>query len=215
MDALGHFEEHIRSKLTAELGAMGFTGEVVLERPDHEMADLALPCFQFAKQLRKAPPMIAQELSSRISTDEHIGKVWAEVEAETIRPGPPADEELEGGGETGDGVAAVQVVNDETRLQAPDVLGELQDAIFDDPRVAVAIVAVQSRTRGCVREVTAEGAGHGIRHGQSSQQSRNQDALFAAASTHRCDLAAVVAAIPRLRPAPHTSPRRAPKCGSR
>ncbi len=78
MDALGHFEEHIRSKLTAELGAMGFTGEVVLERPDHEMADLALPCFQFAKQLRKAPPMIAQELSSRISTDEHIGKVWAD-----------------------------------------------------------------------------------------------------------------------------------------
>ena len=78
MDALGHFEEHIRSKLTAELGVLGFSGEVVLERPDHEMADLALPCFQFAKQLRKAPPMIAQELSARISADDHIGRVWAD-----------------------------------------------------------------------------------------------------------------------------------------
>jgi len=78
MDALGHFEEHIKDKLGQELAALGFDGEVVLERPDHEMADLALPCFQFAKQLRKAPAAIAQELSERVVLDDRIGKVWAD-----------------------------------------------------------------------------------------------------------------------------------------
>ena len=78
MDALGHFEEHIRAKAAAELAAMGFSGEIALERPDHELADLALPCFQFAKRLRKAPPAIAEELSARIHPDERIGKVWAD-----------------------------------------------------------------------------------------------------------------------------------------
>lgn len=94
MDALGHFEEHIRSKLVAELSTMGFDGEVVLERPDHEMADLALPCFQFAKQLRKAPPIIAQELSARISPDDHIGKVWADKGYINFRVNEPLLSEL-------------------------------------------------------------------------------------------------------------------------
>jgi len=78
MDALGHFEEHIKGRLLNELAALGFEGDVALERPDHEMADLALPCFQFAKQLRKAPAAIAQELSGRLAPDERIGRVWAD-----------------------------------------------------------------------------------------------------------------------------------------
>ncbi len=32
--------------------------------PDKNMGDFALPCFKLARVLRKAPPMIAQELSS-------------------------------------------------------------------------------------------------------------------------------------------------------
>ena len=78
MDALGHFEEHIKGRLLNELAALGFEGDVALERPDHEMADLALPCFQFAKQLRKAPAAIAQELSGKLAPDERIGRVWAD-----------------------------------------------------------------------------------------------------------------------------------------
>jgi len=32
--------------------------------PDHEMGDFAFPCFRLAKAMRKAPPVIARELSS-------------------------------------------------------------------------------------------------------------------------------------------------------
>ena len=34
--------------------------------PDPKLGDAALPCFQLAKVLRKAPPAIAQELSEKI-----------------------------------------------------------------------------------------------------------------------------------------------------
>jgi len=76
MDALGHFESCIKERLSKELASLGFTGDFTLERPAHEMADLALPCFQFAKSLRKAPQVIAKELCASLSPDEHIGKVW-------------------------------------------------------------------------------------------------------------------------------------------
>ncbi|MCG7844598.1 MAG: arginine--tRNA ligase [Methanomassiliicoccales archaeon] len=76
MDALGQFEERIKERLAKELSVLGFTGDISLERPDHERADLALPCFLFAKQLRKAPQAIAKELCDNLSPDEYIGKVW-------------------------------------------------------------------------------------------------------------------------------------------
>jgi len=37
--------------------------------PDPKMGDLALPCFRFAKALRKAPPMIAQSIAEKLSVD--------------------------------------------------------------------------------------------------------------------------------------------------
>jgi len=76
MDALGHIESRIRERVARELATMGFTGTFILERPDHEMADLALPCFQFAKQMRKAPQVIAKDLCSQMTVDEDISKVW-------------------------------------------------------------------------------------------------------------------------------------------
>ena len=43
--------------------------------PDDKMGDLALPCFKFAKTLRKAPPMIANELSASLKDAEGIAEV--------------------------------------------------------------------------------------------------------------------------------------------
>ncbi len=43
--------------------------------PDPKMGDLALPCFRLAKQLRKSPQAIAQELAGQISAPQGIGRV--------------------------------------------------------------------------------------------------------------------------------------------
>ena len=45
--------------------------------PNSEMGDYALPCFKFAKILRKPPVVIAEELKNSISTDEHISEISA------------------------------------------------------------------------------------------------------------------------------------------
>lgn len=43
--------------------------------PDSHLGDLAFPCFSLAKVLRKAPAMIAQELSEKLTASEAIGKI--------------------------------------------------------------------------------------------------------------------------------------------
>ena len=45
--------------------------------PNTETGDYALPCFKFAKALRKSPVMIAQELKDRYKTDGVISEVSA------------------------------------------------------------------------------------------------------------------------------------------
>ena len=45
--------------------------------PNTEMGDYALPCFKFAKLLRKSPVMIAEELKNTITTDDIICEVSA------------------------------------------------------------------------------------------------------------------------------------------
>lgn len=46
--------------------------------PKPEMGDYALPCFRFAKTLRKAPNQIARDLGDRIQTGGRIARVRAE-----------------------------------------------------------------------------------------------------------------------------------------
>ena len=43
--------------------------------PNKEMGDYAFPCFKLAKELRKAPNMIAEELKDKVLADETISKV--------------------------------------------------------------------------------------------------------------------------------------------
>ncbi|WP_139489476.1 arginine--tRNA ligase [Brevibacillus dissolubilis] len=61
--------EKINSALT-QLGVEDFSTEKVLDMletpPNPKMGDVAFPCFQLAKALRKAPPMISQELAGHI-----------------------------------------------------------------------------------------------------------------------------------------------------
>ncbi len=45
--------------------------------PDAKMGDIAFPCFILAKKLRKAPPMIAQELLEKVKDDKSFEKVEA------------------------------------------------------------------------------------------------------------------------------------------
>lgn len=43
--------------------------------PNKDMGDFAFPCFKLAKIFRKAPNMIAEEISKNIETDDNISKV--------------------------------------------------------------------------------------------------------------------------------------------
>ena len=72
------FKEHIIDKLT-ELTSLerDAVAKAVEIPPDEKLGDLAFPCFPLAKVLRKAPPIIAQELASQLSSDEYIDKVDA------------------------------------------------------------------------------------------------------------------------------------------
>ncbi|MGN1115532.1 MAG: arginine--tRNA ligase, partial [Candidatus Ornithomonoglobus sp.] len=72
------FKEHITEKLTELTGLEKSAVEKAVETPpDEKLGDLAFPCFPLAKVLRKAPPLIAQELAAQLSSDELIDHVDA------------------------------------------------------------------------------------------------------------------------------------------
>ena len=45
--------------------------------PNTEMGDYAIPCFKFAKALRKSPVMIAEELKNKLTPDEVLSEITA------------------------------------------------------------------------------------------------------------------------------------------
>lgn len=77
------YKKYIAEKLKVE----GVTSEELYEMlalpPNTEMGDYALPCFKLAKQLRKSPVTIAEELKNSITSDITIvpDKVLSEVSA--------------------------------------------------------------------------------------------------------------------------------------
>ena len=72
------FKAHITDKLTELTGLEKAAVEKAVETPpDEKLGDLAFPCFPLAKVLRKAPPLIAQELAAQLSSDELIDHVDA------------------------------------------------------------------------------------------------------------------------------------------
>jgi arginyl-tRNA synthetase len=41
------------------------------------MGDVALPCFSFARELKKAPPQIAADIAESIKPNEYISQIVA------------------------------------------------------------------------------------------------------------------------------------------
>ncbi len=73
------FKEHIIEKIIKLTELKRETVENSIEiPPDEKMGDLAFPCFPLAKVMRKAPPVIAQELAEKMSDDDMIEKVQAQ-----------------------------------------------------------------------------------------------------------------------------------------
>lgn len=71
------YKKYIAEKITVcGLPADG-VAESIAVPPNTEMGDYALPCFKFAKTLRKSPVAIAQELAEKISPDGVISEVSA------------------------------------------------------------------------------------------------------------------------------------------
>lgn len=81
VDALRAFRAEVESLLDAAVAKLApDTARPSLENPpDPTMGELGMPCFPFARALRKAPPAIAQELAAAV---EATGTEWvAEVRA--------------------------------------------------------------------------------------------------------------------------------------
>lgn len=71
------YKKYIAEKLHVEGVSQEEIYASIALPPNTEMGDYALPCFKFAKALRKSPVLIAQELKETISPDEIISEISA------------------------------------------------------------------------------------------------------------------------------------------
>ncbi len=72
------FEKEVRGATEAALGKIGAAGaEYRIEIPSAGNADLAVPCFQMSKSMRKAPKAIAEELAAAIEPAGMIASIDA------------------------------------------------------------------------------------------------------------------------------------------
>ena len=71
------YKKHIADKINVEGVSKEEIYESIALPPNTEMGDYALPCFKFAKVLRKSPVMIAEQLKTQIETDDIISEVSA------------------------------------------------------------------------------------------------------------------------------------------
>jgi len=70
--------DHLRRRALAAIGAMGVETDFEPELappPDPAMGELGFPCFVLARALRKAPPLIAEQLARQIEPDALIARV--------------------------------------------------------------------------------------------------------------------------------------------
>ncbi len=77
------YKEYIASKLNVDGATKEELYDLISLPPNTEMGDYALPCFKFAKILRKSPVAIAEELKNVLLADESIvkDKVLCEISA--------------------------------------------------------------------------------------------------------------------------------------
>ena len=68
------FKEYISDKIKECTKLDENLKEYIEVPPNSEMGDYAFPCFRLAKELKKAPPMIANDIKENISVDENVIK---------------------------------------------------------------------------------------------------------------------------------------------
>ena len=71
------YKRYIAEKINAEGVSTEEIAALLAVPPDPAMGDYALPCFRFAKVMRKSPVLIAQELAASIAPDGVIAEVSA------------------------------------------------------------------------------------------------------------------------------------------
>ncbi|MGD1060093.1 MAG: arginine--tRNA ligase, partial [Methanomassiliicoccales archaeon] len=79
MDPYQPYEIEVRKLLAEALRETGVTAQLEMERPDKDIgADFAFPCFPLAKQLHKAPVIIAEELAAKFRPSPMVERVFAD-----------------------------------------------------------------------------------------------------------------------------------------
>lgn len=73
---MADFKKHI-IKLLSDNVSLDLTEDMLEVPPDPKMGDFAFPCFILAKEMKKSPVHIAQELSEKIVPDDRIETVQA------------------------------------------------------------------------------------------------------------------------------------------
>jgi len=84
--------QHVQRKARTALQSLGIQeeGPDLAPPPNPEMGDLGFPCFAYAKVLRKAPPLIAQEVAAAIEPDDLIAEVITDKAYVNLRLDPRA-----------------------------------------------------------------------------------------------------------------------------
>lgn len=72
-----NYREYIANRIKAEGVSVKEIEEAIAVPPNTDMGDYALPCFKFAKVMRKPPVVIANELAANIAPDGVIAEVTA------------------------------------------------------------------------------------------------------------------------------------------
>ena len=71
------YKRYIAEKLNVEGVSKEEIYDSIALPPNSEMGDYALPCFKFAKVLRKSPVIIAEALKNDFVTDDVVSEVSA------------------------------------------------------------------------------------------------------------------------------------------
>lgn len=71
------YKKYIAEKINIDGVCSEEIAGVISAPPTQDMGDYALPCFRFAKALRKSPAVIAEELAAKFTTDDVITEVSA------------------------------------------------------------------------------------------------------------------------------------------
>ena len=66
------FKSYIAEKIQECTKLEGSLKEYIEVPPNSEMGDYAFPCFRLAKELKKAPPMIANDIKENIKVEENV-----------------------------------------------------------------------------------------------------------------------------------------------